>query len=499
MSTNRAADPNVDNVKSITDGNNSNQRQCFQYDDRNRPTHAYTGTGGTGGCANVDNTTGSSPPPYNQTFTYSPSGNFLTAAGRSYGYGTTKPHAPTSVGSDSFVYNENGAELGRTVGGVGAIFGYDELNHLTSVTQSSGTSTYVYGPDDQRLIRKDGTTVTLYLEGNYQAQSVNGAAATVTKYYAIGSQRVAVREGSTLSYELADHLGSASATTDSSGNGLTRQNYYPFGALRPGPGNNLPVDETFLGKTRDDATGLTQLGARYYDSSIGRFISPDPLSDPANPQSINPYAYAANAPVTLSDPTGLSAFGFDLSGLEKHFDPAGYARRTAGYRASRAHSCWRGMGAVCSYLRGGSKGGTFGKQFNRFMEKALRHDMWLQSRHADPRIVMMSILCGQLSNCARYNELDEMLERSSDWYRTVEAAMVIAGTASEMAMAANGEALVRDPVFGVRTSAPELPEMATETKARGSPRRSTTPVVRTLHRLRQTVFVPGATRRRTAN
>ncbi len=100
----------VDNVKSIVDGNNSNQRQCFHYDDRNRLDHAYTGTGGTGGCSSVDNSTGSSPLPYNQTFTYSPSGNFLTAAGRTYGYGATQLHAPKTVGSDSFVYNENGAE-----------------------------------------------------------------------------------------------------------------------------------------------------------------------------------------------------------------------------------------------------------------------------------------------------------------------------------------------------------------------------------------------------
>jgi RHS repeat-associated protein len=294
----------VDNVKSIVDGNNSNQRQCFHYDDRNRLDHAYTGTGGTGGCSSVDNTTGTSPPPYNQTFTYSPSGNFLTAAGRSYGYGTTQLHAPKTVGSDSFAYNENGAEVGRTVGGVGALLGYDQLNHLTSVAQTSATSTYFYGSDDQRLIRKDGTTVTLYLEGNYQSQSVNGAAATVTKYYSLGAQRVAVRKGSTLYYELADQLGSAAVTTDSSGNNMTRQNYFPFGALRPGPGNNLPVDETYLGKTLDTATNLVQMGSRYYDPANGRFISTDPLADSGTPQSLNPYAYALNNPLTYSDPDG---------------------------------------------------------------------------------------------------------------------------------------------------------------------------------------------------
>lgn len=300
----------VSNVTSITDGNNANQRQCFQYDQRNRLLRGFTGTDD---CSTYDGSRGTNPAAYSQLFTYSPTGNFLTAAGRSYGYGTgtgTKPHAPLTVGSDSFAYNENGAELGRTVNGVGAIFGYDAQNRLTSIGQTSGTSTYMYGADGQRLVRKDGTTITLYLDGgNYQARSVNGATATVTTYYTLGSQRVAVRKGSTLNYELADQLGSASATTDSSGNNLVRQNYYPYGGLRPGPGNNLPVDETYLGKTLDAATSLVQMGARYYDPGIGRFISVDPLATPSAPQSLNPYSYSLNNPISNSDPSGLQSPG----------------------------------------------------------------------------------------------------------------------------------------------------------------------------------------------
>jgi hypothetical protein len=44
---------------------------------------------------------------------------------------------------------------------------------------------------------------------------------TVTKYYFAGSQRVAMRVGSALTYLFSDHLGSTSLTTDFSfGNGL---------------------------------------------------------------------------------------------------------------------------------------------------------------------------------------------------------------------------------------------------------------------------------------
>lgn len=46
-------------------------------------------------------------------------------------------------------------------------------------------------------------------------------------------------------------------------------------------------------------------GARYYDASIGRFISPDTLvQDYTNPQTLNRYSYCLNNPLRYVDPTG---------------------------------------------------------------------------------------------------------------------------------------------------------------------------------------------------
>ena len=45
--------------------------------------------------------------------------------------------------------------------------------------------------------------------------------------------------------------------------------------------------------------------ARFYDSSIGRFIQPDTLiPGPTSPQSWNRYSYVTNRPTNLNDPTG---------------------------------------------------------------------------------------------------------------------------------------------------------------------------------------------------
>jgi hypothetical protein len=45
---------------------------------------------------------------------------------------------------------------------------------------------------------------------------------------------------------------------------------------------------------------------RYHANRLGRFTSPDPVNgSPANPQSLNRYAYTMNDPVNQSDPNGL--------------------------------------------------------------------------------------------------------------------------------------------------------------------------------------------------
>jgi len=64
----------------------------------------------------------------------------------------------------------------------------------------------------------------------------------------------------------------------------------------------------YTGKERDAESGLDYMEARYYGSSMGRFLSPDPILSSAHdddPQTWNKYAYARNNPLKYSDPTGL--------------------------------------------------------------------------------------------------------------------------------------------------------------------------------------------------
>jgi RHS repeat-associated protein len=71
----------------------------------------------------------------------------------------------------------------------------------------------------------------------------------------------------------------------------------------------------FTGKERDSESGLDYFGARYYGSSMGRFMSPDPVFATVNrlmdPQQWNMYSYAGNNPLSNTDPTGLD---FNITG-----------------------------------------------------------------------------------------------------------------------------------------------------------------------------------------
>ena len=90
-------------------------------------------------------------------------------------------------------------------------------------------------------------------------------------YYYAGSQLIALRvlteTGNTLYYLHSDHLGSTSLTTDSGGNVVARQNYYPYGQIRPGGTGTMPTDIAFTGQRNDASTGLYFFNARYYSST----------------------------------------------------------------------------------------------------------------------------------------------------------------------------------------------------------------------------------------
>ena len=116
-----------------------------------------------------------------------------------------------------------------------------------------------------------------------------------------------------------DHLGSASWITDLSGQPVQHLQYKPFGGDyidQQDPNTEYSERFRFTGKERDAETGYDYFGARYYSSSLGIWLSVDPMSDKY--PSLSPYVYCADNPMRLVDLEGCKWDSAAIIFVEKY-------------------------------------------------------------------------------------------------------------------------------------------------------------------------------------
>jgi RHS repeat-associated protein len=107
-------------------------------------------------------------------------------------------------------------------------------------------------------------------------------------------------------YQHTDALGSPVAVTNDAGQVIERNDYEPYGAVIGKPGYS---GFGYTGHIMDGATGLTYMQQRYYDQSIGRFLSVDPVTaDSGTGANFNRYWYANNSPYRFVDPDGRNPY-----------------------------------------------------------------------------------------------------------------------------------------------------------------------------------------------
>uniref|UniRef100_A0AAU2K0X0 Teneurin-like YD-shell domain-containing protein n=1 Tax=Streptomyces sp. NBC_00049 TaxID=2903617 RepID=A0AAU2K0X0_9ACTN len=290
--------------------------QCFRTDYLARTTEAWTPPTAT--CGNPVAPPTGDPVKYWESFAYDKAGN-RTGHTLRLGSGTTgrtstypaagrpQPDLPSSVtttnpdGSqrtDTYGYDQTGSTTARP----GQQLTWDAEGRLAKVTAGGNATEFVYDAEGTRLLRKESTGTTLYVGG--MELKLSGGSVTGTRYYGHGPRMVAERVGaSSLTWLSADHHGTSTLAFASDTLAVTRRRSLPFGEER-GPKAAWPDDHGFLNKSRDASTGLTHLDAREYDTTLGRFISGDPVLNTNDPQQLNGYAYSNNNPATLSDPSG---------------------------------------------------------------------------------------------------------------------------------------------------------------------------------------------------
>jgi RHS repeat-associated protein len=199
-------------------------------------------------------------------------------------------------------------------------YSYDAENRMTT---TAGV-TYSYDGDGKRVKKSSGT---LYWTGmGSDALDETDLAGTVQREYVFfNGKRVArLTPPSTVRYFFSDHLGSHDLVTSATGAIQEESDYHPYGEEAVIVDTLSTQPYKFTGKERDAESNLDEFGARYYSSSLGRFLIPDeftggpidlfeddgpasqalPYADINDPQSLNKYAYTYNNPLRYTDPNG---------------------------------------------------------------------------------------------------------------------------------------------------------------------------------------------------
>lgn len=106
----------------------------------------------------------------------------------------------------------------------------------------------------------------------------------------------------TVTYYYTSPQGTVLATADSAGNVLSSADYRPYGSQALGTPEQGPG---YAGHVNDVDSGFIYMQARYYDPSVGRFLSVDPHAPSSgDPGNFARYSYALLNPLTNIDPDG---------------------------------------------------------------------------------------------------------------------------------------------------------------------------------------------------
>jgi RHS repeat-associated protein len=187
------------------------------------------------------------------------------------------------------------------------------------------TETYVLGQSGEQLSTYSWSGPAGKQTSTWVRTNVYGADGLLATYDVDGQGQPA------LHFLLTDQVGTRRMQTNPAGTPESECQSLPYGdglncfAAPNAPGTADQANALyFTGKQRDAESGggsaysgNDYFGARYYASSMGRFISPDPsglyYANPYNPQSLNLYSYALNNPLVNTDPTGMECVWDDGS------------------------------------------------------------------------------------------------------------------------------------------------------------------------------------------
>lgn len=182
---------------------------------------------------------------------------------------------------------------------------YDGLNQLKKVTTGNSITEYTYNSDGLRSSKTVNVIATKHIWDGDQIALDLDEVGTIKGKYIRGINLIAAEDGTNIrKFYLYNGHGDVVQLTNTVGSVIKSYNYDAFGNEK----NTDSIDTNvfrYCGEYFDKETGTYYLRARYYDPTIGRFISEDSVwGKDSDPLSLNLYTYCSSNPIAFVDPTG---------------------------------------------------------------------------------------------------------------------------------------------------------------------------------------------------
>jgi len=200
----------------------------------------------------------------------------------------------------TYTYDANGNLATKTEGADAWVYTWNALGQMTSVAKNGvSQASYEYDPVGRRIRRTAGTTTSWLYDSEDVIQEVAGSASTAIVHGLGIDEPLALQSGMNTTYLHTDGMGSVTLQTTSAGAIGQVVAYSVWGEAQSGTAGPFG----FVGREWDEFASMWYFRARWYDASLGRFISEDPIEFGGG---MNFFAYAGNDPAGAIDPFGLS-------------------------------------------------------------------------------------------------------------------------------------------------------------------------------------------------
>jgi RHS repeat-associated protein len=214
----------------------------------------------------------------------------------------------TGSGTTNYSYDANDQQISRG----SDTFSWNVAGRLTSASVGGTASTYASDGDGNRLSATVGSATTSYLwDTNYELPQLaleRDGSNSLIRRYLYGLSLISMTTPDNDFYYLHDGQSNTANLTSTTGATEWTYSFEPFGNTRNATQNDpsAPANPLrFAGEYLDGNTTLYNLRARQYDTTIGRFLSTDPLTPTTSAPYLSAYTYTAQNPLTATDPSGM--------------------------------------------------------------------------------------------------------------------------------------------------------------------------------------------------